>query len=178
MRERRLFLVGAIVGSALDMIHVLSGVLNYPKPFYPWGQAWWVPFLFGAAAIVLVRGYRLVADLVGARDPALSSNALTSAALGFIGAYLATGLFHQQELLLAVGLVAAWSLHQRLHPGQGTGPYAFAVAIGGTLFESLLSSTGAFDYTEPDFLGVPIWLPALYLHAALLTRAIALRYFR
>lgn len=178
MRERRLFLVGAFVGTLLDMIHVKSGVLYYPKPFYPWGQAWWVPLLFGVAAIVLVRGYRIVADLAGARDPSPSSGSLTNAAIGFVLAYAATGIFHQQELLLLVGLIVAWSLHQRAHPGQGTGPYAIAVAIGGSLFESFLSSTGAFYYTEPDLLGIPIWLPALYLHAALLTRAIALRYFR
>jgi hypothetical protein len=177
-RNQRLFLVGAFAGSSLDMIHVVSDVLYYPKPFYFWGQAWWVPFLFGMAAIVLVAGYNMVSSFIGARDPSPPASALTESAIGFILAYLATGFFHHSELLLALGLVLAWSWHNKRHPGEGAVPYALAVAVGGTLFEAILSSTGAFYYREPDVLGVPIWLPALYLHASLLTRAIALRYFR
>jgi hypothetical protein len=82
--------------------------------------------------------------------------------------------------LLALALVMTWSWHAKRHPGEGALPYALATALGGTLFEAMLSSTGAFYYTKDnqDILGVPIWLPALYLHASLLTRAIALRYFR
>jgi hypothetical protein len=177
-RNQRLFLVGAVAGASLDMIHVVSGVLYYPKPFYPWGQALWVPLLFGMAALALVLGYQMVAAFVGARDPSPPASALTESALGFVLAYVATGLFHDSELLLAVGLVLAWSWHSRRHPGEGGVPYALVVALGGTLFEALLSSTGAFQYNDPDVWGVPIWLPALYLHASLLTRAIALRYFR
>jgi hypothetical protein len=73
-REWRLFLVGAIVGSLLDLIHVVSGVLEYPHPFYPGGQAWWVPFLFGSAAVLLVKSYRPFVELFGAtrtREPPL-----------------------------------------------------------------------------------------------------------
>jgi hypothetical protein len=179
-RNQRLFLVGAVAGASLDMIHVASDVLYYPKPFYPWGQAWWVPFLFGMAALVLVWGYGLVSSFVGARDPLPPPSALTESALGFILAYAATGLFHDKELLLALGLVITWSWHTKRHPGEGAVPYALVTALGGTLFEAMLSSTGVFFYTpeNQDIWGVPIWLPALYLHASLLTRSIALRYFR
>jgi hypothetical protein len=87
-RNQRLFLVGAVAGASLDMIHVVSGVLSYPNPFYPWGQALWVPLLFGMAALVLVWGYQMVAAFVGARDPSPPASALTESALGFVLAYV------------------------------------------------------------------------------------------
>jgi hypothetical protein len=42
--------------------------------------------------------------------------------------------------------------------------YCLLCAVAGPLFERTLSSTGAFTYTHVDALGVPLWLPALYLH--------------
>lgn len=176
-KEQRLFIVGAVMGTLLDLIHVQSGVLYYASPFYPGGQAFWVPLLFGAAALVLVRGYRSFAEFLGVRDPIASTNSLTEAALGFVAAYAATGLFHEHELLLTAALVVSWAWHQKRHPGEGGVPYAVGLAIAGSFFEAALSSTGAFSYTSPDLLGVPVWLFALYLHASILTRAIALRYF-
>src|SRR6266508_3371407 len=50
------------------------------------------------------------------------------------------------------------------------------LAVGGSLFEAALSSTGAFHYQHPDVLLVPAWLPALYLHASLLVREACLAF--
>lgn len=43
---------------------------------------------------------------------------------------------------------------------------AAATAIAGPAVEVTLTSIGAFGYAAPDVLGVPVWLPALYLVSA------------
>ena len=44
--------------------------------------------------------------------------------------------------------------------------YSLLVAAGGTLFEARWSTLGFFYYSSPDFIGVPRWLPGIYLHVA------------
>jgi hypothetical protein len=41
------------------------------------------------------------------------------------------------------------------------------MAAAGTAFESAWSHAGFFYYRAPDVIGVPRWLPGIYLHAAL-----------
>ena len=65
-----------------------------------------------------------------------------------------------------VVLTAAWLLRQRGLP-RWTLVLALLSAVGGVACESVLSRVGGFYYVQPDFLGVPRWPPALYLHAAL-----------
>ena len=43
----------------------------------------------------------------------------------------------------------------------------------GLLFEALFSSLGLFYYHRPDLLGVPRWLPAIYLHVGLLALSLS-----
>ena len=62
------FLFGAIVGTSLDHLHVLGGVLGYPHVFF-WGEASWVWPLFGGAALSL--DLALAGDL-SRRRPALA----------------------------------------------------------------------------------------------------------
>lgn len=172
-----LYLVSGIVGALCDQIHVQSGVLAYPIAFYPGGQSVWVPFLFGGAGVVLVKGEALFRRLIGGESSALPVGSIPLTAAGFVLAYLSTGFFHSNPLLLLAGLVVAWLAHFWRYFDKNLIPYCIAVAIGGCLFEGTLASTGAFYYTKPDIYYVPIWLFGLYLHAALLTRAIARRYF-
>ena len=40
----------------------------------------------------------------------------------------------------------------------------------GPLAEIAISATGAFDYANPDFAGIPMWLPALWANGGLLIR--------
>jgi uncharacterized protein DUF2878 len=62
----------------------------------------------------------------------------------------------------------------RLAFGDVRGDWAFALvaAIAGPAVEATIHATGAFDYTEPDFLGIPIWLPALWANGGLSIRRI------
>src|SRR5206468_2247841 len=58
-----LFLLGAILGSALDAFHTSSGVERYPLPAL-FGLAWWVPLLFGSAAVAIGYSHPLADPLL------------------------------------------------------------------------------------------------------------------
>ncbi len=165
-----LFVAGAIIGTALDRIHVVAGVLSYVRPVLA-GQAVWVPLVFGVGGMVMVNGHRLFRRDAAAAPPARS---LVLPALAFVTAYVATAVARDTPAMLAAGLVLAWISRLVLHPSGDRVAAGLALALGGPLVEAGLSATGGFHYTRPDLLGVPIWLPALYLHASLLTRQIDL----
>src|SRR5438067_255336 len=63
-----LFLLGATLGTALDSLHVHSGVERYPMPVL-FGLAWWVPLLFGAAAVAIGYSHPMVDPLLHNERP-------------------------------------------------------------------------------------------------------------
>lgn len=93
--------------------------------------------------------------------PLLAGLYVTSVAANGPGNWLFAGAL---LVLLAVRLVF----------GAVRGDWAFALvaAVAGPAVEATIHATGAFDYTEPDFLGIPIWLPALWANAGLSIRRI------
>src|SRR5947209_12597215 len=58
-----LFLAGATLGTALDAFHVLSGIERYAVPSLL-GVAWWVPLLFGGAAVAIGYSHPLLDPLL------------------------------------------------------------------------------------------------------------------
>src|ERR1700730_17435063 len=58
-----LFLPGATLGTALDTFHVFSGVERYTTPTLL-GVAWWVPLLFGCAAVAIGYSHSMLDPLL------------------------------------------------------------------------------------------------------------------
>ncbi len=166
-----LFVVGALIGTAADQIHVRSGVLSYahPSALLP-GQASWVPLLFGAAGIILPIGNAVLMRLDRGGAAAGAGRALATSVLWFLAAYAATAAFQGSPFLLAAALALVWGVRVALAPAADKAIAGPLFAVAGSLFEAGLSSTGAFEYRKPDVLLVPAWLPALYLHTSLMTR--------
>ena len=166
-----LFGLGALVGTGADQIHVRAGVLSYPRPseILP-GQPLWVPLLFGAAGAVLPMLNAALLRLTPRSASRGSVRAVASASLWFFAAYASTALLQSAPLLLGLALVLVWAGRVALGPAMDKVLAGPLLALVGSLFEAGLSSTGAFQYRRPDVLLVPVWLPALYLHASLLTR--------
>jgi hypothetical protein len=162
---------GGILCVVGDHLHVSQGVLFYPRAAF-WDQAWWVFPLFFGATLVVVGGVRLIHP--SPRTPGSTENPEHPArvALGdlvaFFTAYAFTAYAHSLPDVVLWVLVGLW-LARVIH---GMAPrhvlFCLLVALGGTLWEAMFSGLGAFTYRHPDFLGVPRWLPALYLHAAVL----------
>jgi len=168
-RAAALFVAGAIIGTLLDRIHVAAGVLWYTHPLLA-GQAIWVPLVFGVGALLLMSGHVIFPP----HDRPATPATLVEPALALLLAYLATAVLADRPLILALVLVLAWLVRMLRDPTADKLAVAIAFALGGPLFEATLSATGGFFYRSPDVLGVPVWLPALYLHVSLLTRQIAL----
>jgi hypothetical protein len=162
-------LFGAGLATALDHAHATHRVLFYPRPSMGI-QAWWVPLLFAGSTLALItqaRLFRRPGDGISRALGALS-------VLDFALAYWLTAQARDFPWLLAAGLAASWL------PWAGRDPRRWAlglsVAVAGPLVESALSYAGAFHYLsdQPLVLGVPVWLPGLYLHVSVAARALDL----
>jgi hypothetical protein len=161
-----------------DHLHVVHGVLYYPHVAF-WGEAWWVPLLFAGASIVLIAGALQFAARLGLPDERPPTvREVAGDGVGFLCAYAFTAWGARLPDVVLWVLVGFWLARALAGRPSWQIGLSVATALGGSLFEGALSATGAFHYTEPDFVGVPRWLPALYLHAALLTGPLALHFRR
>jgi hypothetical protein len=161
-----LFLAGATFGTALDAFHVYSKVERYPVPVL-FGLAWWVPLLFGGAAVAIGYSHPMVDPLLHQRRRPqrllFSIGELTWVVLAYLVS--ATSL----DSIAKVGLMALIYVNFWLLAGRGWQNLLLSLvtAITGTLVEMLLVAAGAFSYLHPDFIGVPYWLPCIYACASL-----------
>ena len=160
-----LFLAGATLGTALDAFHVLSGVERYAAPALL-GVAWWVPLLFGGAAVAIGYSHPLLDPLLHHRRFRSLLSSLPELAWLPL-AYLVSASFFDtltKTLLIALIYCNFWLL---TGGGWQNLVLSLVTAITGTLIEMILVAAGAFAYLHPDMLGVPYWLPALYACASL-----------
>lgn len=160
-----LFLLGAVTGTALDALHVHSDVERYPSPFL-FGVAWWVPLLFGAAAVAIGVSHALVDPLLRQyRSPPLINSFAELAWL--VLAYLISA--GSLDRLTKTGLLLLIYMNFWMLAGHAWQNLvlSFVTAVTGTLIEMILVSAGAFVHLHPDLLGVPYWLPCMYAIASL-----------
>lgn len=150
--------VGATLGSLLDAIHTHFGATAYTEPLVL-RAAWWVPLLFAGAYATSVA--RPLLDK-GPRPP------VWKAALGmaiFITAYALSVAPWPWAVRAAVlgGLFAAgfWVCDRT----RGGLIVAATAAVCGPVVEAIMVSAGTFVHHEVLVLGIPGWLPFLYLTA-------------
>jgi Protein of unknown function (DUF2878) len=174
-----LFALGAVLGTAGDQLHVRFGVLTYGRGSpLPFGQPPWVPLLFGATGVALVLGHAPLLRVTRGRSARATALGFALSVLWFYAAYASTAVFAAAPRAVTAALVVAWGARVALAPSADAVLAGILYAFAGPLFESALCATGAFRYTRPDLLLVPIWLPALYLHVSLMTRGAYLVFFR
>ncbi len=171
-----IFIIGGLCGALCDQIHVQGQVLWYAIPALA-GQAWWVAPLFGGASLLMYVAASLWAPYAERLSPAAVSNGeIARQFLWFVAMYALSAGMQQKPLWLCVlyaVLLVRRMLRRRDIAAQLVN--AAGLAVGGTAFEMALTSTGAFSYRAPDVLGVPMWLPGLYLHGAPLAMAVVRR---
>jgi hypothetical protein len=161
-----LFLLGAILGTGLDAFHAYSSIERYAMPVL-FGVAWWVPLLFGTAALTIGYSHPIVDPLLQHSRPPprllISLGELTWLVLAYLVS--ATVLDSPAKL----GLLFVLYLNFWLLAGHTWQNFLLSIvtAITGTLVEMLLVAAGAFRYLHPDFIGVPFWLPCIYFIASL-----------
>jgi hypothetical protein len=166
-------LLGAVVCTICDHLHVIYDVLYYPKPVF-WQQAWWVPLLFGTASVVFVAGAEPIRRVLAGRVlPRPTPAQLTGDAIGLVAAYSLTAFAHTlPDAVLGINL-AFWLARVLRGTPVWLVIYCVIVAIGGVAFEGFWSWLGFFYYKNPDFLGTPRWLFTIYLHVSFLTAGLS-----
>jgi hypothetical protein len=161
------FCLGAAVGTLLDGIHLYGDVESYPHPEVGrW--AWFVPLEFGLAGAAAGALIPALERLAGpGRLPA--SNRVAELAL-IVAAYLSTVVLAEAPLLVTAALLALLAVRLVVRPVEGDWLYALVGALAGAAIEVTLSALGAFDYADPDFAGIPLWLPALWANGGIFIR--------
>eukprot|EP01136_Pigoraptor_vietnamica_P025116 Opistho-1_new@78778 len=156
---------GATGGTLLDALHTFGGTTEYAAPFVL-STAWWVPLLFANAYGVGGCFYALAYSLL--RGPpavrAWRSLLLGLAAFSALYAVSALALPNATKLgVLSAGFALLWAWLDGSWQGL---VLAVVSAVVGCATEVTLSRAGAFRHLQPDWEGIPMWLPALYLSAA------------
>jgi Insulin-induced protein (INSIG) len=161
-----LLLVGAILGTALNAYHVFSYVEQYTRPAFL-GVAWWVPLLFGFAAVAIGYSHPLIDPLIqNFRRTRRLSVSIAELAWILLAYVIAASPISSLAKIILLGLIYFnfWLLTGR---GWQNLLLSLVTAITGTLVEMTLVAAGAFSYLQPDIFGIPYWLPFMYACASL-----------
>jgi len=167
-RSSRLMPVLAVVGLAAWMtlcdrfFHVHTGtVVHFWAPFMG-DQTFWVIPIFALAAIGLVATAPRFA-VAQARPIRFFGELLIMTAI-----YATSGFFgadHAGPVTLAFGTLFLARLAGS-REGRQLATAALILWVAGPLFESLQWQLGMFRYTQPDVIGVPLWLFPFYANGA------------
>ena len=167
MRMLRLLLLlssfGATIGVLLDALHTFSGTTEYTHPLVM-RTAWWAPLLFANAYGVGGMIYALGHRKLGGAPEVRSRRELASGLVAFAGLYAISAYLPAPNVVKLVVLFAgATALWWRLDRTKQGAMLACVAAIAGPTTEIVLTHFGLFRHLQADVLGIPIWLPALYL---------------
>lgn len=143
----------------MDGFHTFGGVTSYPGALLL-RAAWWTPLIF---ALVYVLIAMVFAALVR-NEAAPSRGAIFGALIIFGALYAMTGFAPLstwfKAILLLLAWVALWFLSRWSRAALAVGLIG---ALLGPLAEIALVQLGLLRHHPADFLGIPLWLPALYL---------------
>jgi Protein of unknown function (DUF2878) len=165
------FVLGAVLGTGLDAIHVYGDVEDYANQAL--GQlAWFVPLEFGLAGIVsAVAVAALERAAAMGRPPPWTSWERARELPVLTGLYVTSvGANGSGAVPFAIALAVLLAARLSLARTPGDWAFALAAAVAGPATEATIHALGAFDYTEPDVLGLPVWLPLLWANGGLAIR--------
>ena len=162
LRVLVLFVVGGAVLTVCDGFHTHSGTTAYPDPVFL-RMAWWTPLLFGATAGFGGLLFAIGCRALGVRRKPTRAQIVAASVL-FCAIYFASGFLPLASVpktaLLFAGTLVCFAISDRTWQGA---VLAVVAAVCGCAVEITLSRIGAFWYVAPDVLGIPYWLPCLYL---------------
>jgi len=153
--------IGCLIG---DHLHVVRGVLVYTHPCC-WQQAWWVFPLFFGATFAMFGLAKLLLPARPAEPPSVRMAA--GDFLGFMTAYAFTAFANSLPTVVLGVLLTFWLARVISGVPKGVVLLSLVCGLSGTLFEMCWAGLGMFTYLHPDFFNVALWLPSLYMHAAL-----------
>ncbi|MFO1518931.1 MAG: hypothetical protein U1F57_04600 [bacterium] len=165
------FFIGVVLLTPLDILQVHYRILEYPTPKF-FQIAWWVPLAFGLSFLTIVWLFPYLEETLTAtftfkhRFIFLEFIAII---LTFMGPIVT-----QSYPLLIVFLFSIYVLI-RLGFFHAKWDWLFFLigALVATTVEIGLTSFDLYHFTDPDFWGIPYWLPLEWGIAAMSGRRIA-----
>ena len=168
--------LGAVVATFCDKMHVLTGALYYPQPFIN-DQAWWVfpgfTVAFTAMGIVYLQMVKFlpanISRVFSTSPTGLKS--MSESMLMFALFYILSGFGNESPLFLNLLFYGTFLIRLTLTQDKiFILILSVILGIGGTLGEGILSWFGLVYYTKPVIFLVPTWLGGLYFHGAFALR--------
>lgn len=154
-----LFVLGAVMLTLLDSVHVHTHTLAYSHPV-AYGQAWWVPLLFGCAASFGGVSYVMAWKRLGGAPKLVPWRKIVIALVGFALMYAASGLLPATATTKLIVIVIGAAVIFFEVDNTRVGAILLVVGtIAGPIAEAINPN---FHYLDPDFLRIPVWLPAVY----------------
>ena len=178
----------AVLGPLCDGCHSKHDVLHYANPSYLGIQGtllglescWWVPILFGGAGVILGASHPLLDRANGSPRPAPGWVSVLLSISAFVVCYESSGVlsqaaaaappagllerFVQLDGPLTAIAAAIFLIFERTPGGLFM---AVLTAVVGPVAEIGLINIGhLYEYTNPDVLGIPLWIPQVYFAGA------------
>jgi hypothetical protein len=165
------FLLGVLTFSPWEILMVRLGVLKFTQSDY-WGLAWWAPVAFGLIVMGSVLLFSMV-DFLFKIKVRYAPNFLAIEYVILSGFYLSIFFFRQYPYFLTLGLLFVVLVRLIFfHENLDVIYFIFGACIGPTV-EIILTSFQLYLFTEPDFLGMPYWLPVFWGNVALALRRVS-----
>lgn len=164
------FLLGVLTFTPWEILFARLGVVEFSNPKV-WGIAWWAPLCFGLTTattlIIFTLSDKLLRVVVDYQPIHLAFEYLLIS-----GFYLSILFFRQYPYFLSLSLLFVVLVRLIFFHGPLDFVYfLFGACIGPTV-ELILTSFHLYLFTEPDFLGMPYWLPIFWGNVALALRRV------
>ncbi len=165
------FCLGVLTFTPWEILMARVEIVQFAKPDFL-GIAWWSPLAFGVATslgiLLFVTLDRLLHFEIHYQGGKLVLEYFLMALV-----YTLILLFRSSPYLLSLGLLLLMVLRLIFfHQSWDVLVFLIGACVGPTL-ELVLTNLNLYFFTEPDFLGMPYWLPLLWGTVALAVRRLS-----
>lgn len=165
------FCLGALTFTPWEILMARLEIVQYARPEFM-GISWWSPVGFGVgtafAILLFVTLDRMLHFQIDYQGGKLVLEYLLLAMV-----YTLILLFRGSPYLLSLGLLLLMVLRLIFfHQSWDVLTFLIGACVGPTL-ELVLTNLNLYFFTEPDFLGMPYWLPLLWGAVALALRRLS-----
>lgn len=173
------FLFGALIGQLVDFSYTIFGALHYNAPTLQIPSlhiefCWWIPVLYGSAAVILWTGYVLL-DRKFKQRPRGGFN--PSWRFIFVNILFFAVQFYGGPFLYSIGVpnfwlifitistaVLIWWVFDRTYGGLIM--FFLAAILGPMLEYTMINVLSLYYYIRPDIFGLPLWILGAYMAGA------------